>query len=81
MVGSRKGQRRLDEFFALMHRKSRPDQEEVMAVEKTTPPYLWTVIEAWQWLIQVPGMGFVALLFLGFQALSILAAITVLFLA
>ena len=27
-----------------------------------TPLYLWTITEAWQWLIDVPVLGFAALI-------------------
>ena len=30
-----------------------------------TPFYLWTITEAWQWLIDVPGLGLAALIFSG----------------
>ena len=30
-----------------------------------TPFYLWTIPEAWQWLIDVPVLGFAALILAG----------------
>ena len=29
-----------------------------------TPFYMWTIMEAWNWLIDVPVLGFVALILL-----------------
>ena len=33
------------------------------------PFYMWTIVEAWNWLIDLPVLGFALLVFLGIYAL------------
>lgn len=34
-------------------------------MEVENPFYMWTIVEAWEWLIDVPILGFALLVFLG----------------
>ena len=34
-------------------------------MSEATPFYLWTITEAWQWMIDVPVLGFAAMILTG----------------
>ncbi len=38
--------------------------------------YTWSLSEAWSWLINIPVIGFIGLIILGFMILAIGVAIT-----
>ena len=48
-----------------------------MATEN--PYYMWSIVEAWDWLIHLPVAGFALLVLLGLFVLVILLAINAIF--
>lgn len=40
-----------------------------------TPFYMWTLVEAWEWLINVPVLGFIFLLAVGAVTVAFLLAL------